>query len=135
VDGAAVLGRLEQALNSHDLEQLVECFDEEVLSEQPVHPSRTFRGRDQVEKNWTQIFAAFPDLEARLVRSTVDGDTVWAEWDWHAVRSDGTAADIRGLTVLGIASDRIGWVRFYMEPVEQDGAGIDAAVRDHASAT
>jgi hypothetical protein len=96
-----VLERLEQALNSHDLEQLVACFDEGVLSEQPVHPLRTFRGREQVERNRTQIFAAFPDREATLVRSTIDGDAVWAEW----------------------------------EPVEQDGAGIDAAVRENASAT
>jgi hypothetical protein len=122
VDGAAVLERLEQALNSHDLKQLV--------SEQPG--TRTFRGREQVEKDWAQIFAAFPDLEATLVRSTIDADT---EEDRYALRSDGATADIRGLTIFGIASDRIGRVRFDMEPVEHDGAGIDAAVREHASAT
>lgn len=69
--GEAVLARLEQALNAHDLELLVGCFDEQVVSEQPVHPSRSFRGRGQLEKNWTQLFAAFPDLEATLVRSAV----------------------------------------------------------------
>lgn len=75
-DRAGVLARLEEALNAHDLEALVRCFGEEVVSEQPVHPSRAFRGRAQVEKNWQQLFAAFPNLAARIVRSTVDGDVV-----------------------------------------------------------
>lgn len=129
--GEAVLARLEQALNAHDLELLVGCFAEQVVSEQPVHPSRGFRGRGQLEKNWTQLFAAFPDLEATLVRSAVDGSEVWAEWDWRAHRADGGKADMRGVTVLGVDGDQIGWVRFYIDPVEQDGAGIDAAIREH----
>lgn len=128
-----VLARLEQALNAHDLHALVECFDEQVVSEQPVHPSRAFRGSGQVEQNWTQLFTAFPDLEATLVRSVVDGKVVWAEWDWRAHRPDGGRADMRGVTVLGVDGERIGWVRFYMEPVEQDGSDIDAAIREHVS--
>lgn len=131
MDGAVVLARLEQALNAHDLEALVGCFDEQVVSEQPVHPSRSFRGRAQIEKNWSQLLAAFPDLAATLVRSVVDGCVVWAEWDWRARRSDGGKTDMRGVTLLGLDGDRISWVRFYMEPVEQDGAGIDEAIREH----
>jgi ketosteroid isomerase-like protein len=131
VDGAIVLARLERALNAHDLELLVECFDEQVVSEQPAHPSRGFRGRAQIEKNWSQLLAAFPDLVATLVRSAVDGHVAWAEWDWRAHRSDGGIADVRGVTLLGVDGDRIRWVRFYMEPVERDGAGIDEAIREH----
>jgi ketosteroid isomerase-like protein len=130
-DAANVLARLEQALNAHDLNRLAGCFDEQVVSEQPVHPSRNFRGRAQVARNWTQIFAAFPDLHATLVRSVVDDDVVWAEWDWRASRPDGGRADIRGVTVLGIDGSQINWVRFYMEPVEQGGAAIDNAIREH----
>lgn len=131
MDGAIVLARLERALNAHDLELLVGCFDEQVVSEQPVHPSRSFRGRAQIEKNWSQLLAAFPDLVATLVRSVIDGNVAWAEWDWRAHRSDGGIADMRGVTLLGVDDDRICWVRFYMEPVEQDGAGIDEAIREH----
>lgn len=131
MDGAVALARLEQALNAHDLDALVACFDEQVVSEQPVHPSRSFRGRAQIEKNWSQLLAAFPDLAATLVRSVVDSRVVWAEWDWRAHRSDGGRADMRGVTLLGLDGDRISWVRFYMEPVEQDGAGIDEAIREH----
>jgi ketosteroid isomerase-like protein len=131
VDGAVVLARLEQAMNGHDLELLAACFDEQVVSEQPAHPSRSFRGRAQIEKNWSQLFTALPDFAATLVRSAVDGSVVWAEWDWRAHRLDGGKAEMRGVTVLGVEGDRIGWVRFYVEPVEQDGAGIDAAIHEH----
>jgi ketosteroid isomerase-like protein len=128
VNGSVVLTRLEEAMNAHDLELLVSCFDEQVVSEQPAHPSRSFRGRAQVEKNWTQLFAALPDLSATLVRSLVDSEVVWAEWDWRAHRPDGCSVEFRGVTVLGVTDDQIGWVRFYMEPVEPDGLGIDDAI-------
>jgi hypothetical protein len=35
-----------------------------------------------------------------------------------------------GVIVLGLRKDRIAWARLYIEPVEQTGAGIHAAVRD-----
>jgi len=31
--------------------------------------------------------------------------------------------------VFGVRDDRLAWARLYVEPVEQAGAGIDAAVR------
>lgn len=36
---------------------------------------------------------------------------------------------MRGTTILGIDGDRIAWARFYMEPVTDDGTGVEAAVR------
>lgn len=128
-----VLTRLERALNAHDLGALASCFDEDVVSEQPAHPARAFRGRDQVEGNWRQLFAAFPDLAARLVRSTVDGDVVWAEWDWHGHGPDGGSTNMRGITILGVNGERIRWVRFYMEPIEQGGGDIDTTIRQTVS--
>ena len=37
---------------------------------------------------------------------------------------------MRGVTVLGVEDGRIDWVRFYVEPVEQNGAGIDGAISE-----
>ena len=34
-----------------------------------------------------------------------------------------------GVMVCGVRDGRVAWARLYMEPVEQAGAGIDAAVR------
>jgi ketosteroid isomerase-like protein len=125
-----MIDRLAAAMNDHDLEALTECFAEDVASEQPVHPARSFTGRAQVRKNWAQIFGGVPDLRAELVRVAADGDTAWAEWDWSGTRADGARHHLRGVTVLGIREGGVAWVRFYMEPVEQDGASIDGAVAE-----
>ena len=127
--GLALVGRLREAMNDHDLEALVNLFDPDVLSETPAHPQRTFRGGDQVRRNWEQIFAGVPDLQADLVDVVIHGQSVWAEWDWRGTRRDGAAHRMRGITILHLKGARVGSVRFYMEPVEDGGVGPDEAVR------
>ena len=124
-----LIDRIAAAINEHDLDALTECFDDKVESEHPAHPARSFTGRDQIRKNWTQILQGVPDLRAHLVRAASDGHIAWAEWEWTGRRRDGTPHQHRGVTVLGISGGRASWVRLYMEPVEQGGAPIDAAVR------
>jgi ketosteroid isomerase-like protein len=125
-----VAERLGAAMNAHDIEAFVACFDEEYESEQPVHPDRAFRGRDQVRSNWSAIFEGVPDFTAELIATSVEGDTEWSEWRWRGTQSDGTPLDMAGVIVGGVRDGRLGWARLYVEPVEQGGAGIDAAVRD-----
>jgi hypothetical protein len=43
--------RLHTAMNQHDLEAFLACFDPHYRSEQPAHPIRGFGDREQVEKN------------------------------------------------------------------------------------
>jgi hypothetical protein len=114
----AVLERLHNALNRHDLEALVACFDAMYRSEQPVHPDQNFTGTDQVRRNWSALFADIPDLRAELLRHTWDGEVVWAEWRWVGTHADGSTFDLRGVTLLGVRNDRFAWGRLYMEPVE-----------------
>jgi ketosteroid isomerase-like protein len=125
-----VAERLRAAMNAHDIEAFVACFDDEYESEQPVHPDRAFRGRDQVRSNWSAIFEGVPDFTAELISASVEGDTEWSEWRWRGTQSDGTPLDMAGVIVGGVRDGRLGWARLYIEPVEQGGAGIDAAVRD-----
>jgi ketosteroid isomerase-like protein len=124
----AVVHRLQAATNAHDLDALVDCFTADYLSEIPLHPSRSFRGGDQVRRNWAQILAGVPDLHSKLVREAVDGDVVWTEWEWTGTRRDGAPHLMRGTTIIGVEGERIAWARFYMEPVVDDGVGIDAAL-------
>jgi ketosteroid isomerase-like protein len=126
--------RLQEAINRHDLEALVERFTEDYAVEMPVHPARSFQGSAQVRRNWEQILAGVPDLRAELVAIAVDGGTVWAEWDWSGTRVDGAAHHLRGTSILGLPGDRIAWSRFYLEPVEVEGPAIDAAIRASLSA-
>jgi ketosteroid isomerase-like protein len=124
---AEVLAQLHAAMNRRDIAAFVECFDPDYESEQPAHPDRRFRGRAQVQRNWTAMFAGLPDFRAEVVRSAVAGDAVWVEWRWTGSRADGTRLDACGACIFGVRAGRIAWGRLYMEDVET-GHGIDAAV-------
>ena len=127
--------RIQDAINAHDLERVVACFAAEYRNETPAHPSRGFVGREQVRANWVQILGSIPDLRAELVRASSDDGTEWAEWDWSGTRPDGQALAMRGVTILGVVDGEAAWARFYMEPADDDGVGIDATVRDQMGTT
>ena len=123
-----VLDRLQRAMNTHDLDAMLACMDQDYRSEQPAHPERGFGGRDQVEKNWSALFEAMPDFRAELLDTAVEGDTAWTEWHWRGTRADGSTVDIRGVTLFRIEGGLIASGRLYMEEVEEAGEDIDATV-------
>jgi ketosteroid isomerase-like protein len=127
--GLAVAQSLHDAVNRHDLDALVRCFAADFINETPMHPARSFRGNDQVRKNWAQIFGAVPNLQADMVDSASSGDTVWTEWEMRGTRVDGTPHLMRGVSIFKVDDGVFTSVRFYLEPVEQGGFGIDAAVQ------
>jgi ketosteroid isomerase-like protein len=120
-----VLERLNRAMNARDIEAFVELFHEDYDSEQPAHPDRAFTGRDQVRANWSAIFDGVPDFSSELVRAAADGETGWSEWHWQ-----GTGLEMTGVIVCGVRDGKLAWARLYVEPVEHEGGGIDAAVRE-----
>ena len=124
-----VLDRLLAAINAHALEAMVSCFAEDYTNETPVHPARGFRGREQVRTNWSQIFSAVPDIQARVVRSSLDGDTLWSEWELAGDRADGAPFLMRGVVIFGVAGQTIASARFYLEPVEDTSGDVNAHTR------
>lgn len=126
---APLVERLRRATNAHDLDALVACFAPGYRNETPVHPERGFVGRDQVRKNWEQIFAAIPDLTSEVLSCVVDGDTVWSEWEHRGTRPDGSKHVMRGVVIFGVEGGVATWARFYLEPVQEGGAGVDEIVR------
>jgi ketosteroid isomerase-like protein len=121
---------LADAMNAHDIEGFVSLFAADYDSQQPVHPDRTFRGRDQVRANWSAVFAGVPDFRAELVATAVDADTVWTEWRWHGSHEDGSPLEMAGVIILRVRDGRVAEARLYVEPVQRHGEGIDAAVRE-----
>jgi len=132
-DPVDLVRRLRQAVNDHDLEALVGCFGTDYRNETPAHPSRGFSGQEQVRRNWQQIFAAVPDLTAEVLRWSVNGDTVWTEWEHRGTRADGSAHLMRGVVIFGVTHSVATWARFYLEPVRDDGLAVDLAVRDQVN--
>jgi ketosteroid isomerase-like protein len=125
----AVLERLRDATNAHDLEGIVACFASDYRNETPLHPARGFVGRDQVRRNWTQILAAIPDVSTEIVASVADGAVVWSEWEHRGTRADGSRHLMRGVIVFGVGDGVIATARFFLEPVEDSNDGVDAAVQ------
>jgi ketosteroid isomerase-like protein len=125
-----VTERLRVAMNNHDVEAFAACFADTYRSEQPAHPARAFVGRDQVRRNWTAVFAGVPDLTAEVLVAAAVGDVEMSEWAWSGRHTDGSRFEMRGAMVLGISDRLISWGRLYMEPVESDGADIEAMVEE-----
>jgi ketosteroid isomerase-like protein len=130
-----VIERLQRAMNSHDLDAFLACTHPDYQSEQPVHPERAFGGREQVGKNWSALFADIPDFRAEMLETAVHEDTAWTEWHWSGTQEDGTALDMRGVTVFRIEGGLIISGRLYMEEVEQGGQDIDETVRHLSGAS
>ena len=100
-----------------------------------MHPSRGFTGRDQVRRNWEQIFGFIPDIHATVLRSATDGETVWSEWEHTGTRRDGSRHVMRGVVIFGVADNVATWARFYLEPVQEGGGNIDDAVQRQLAPT
>jgi ketosteroid isomerase-like protein len=124
----ALVNRLTEAVNAHDLEALTRCFAEDYRNETPAHPARGFRGRAQVRRNWEQIFAAVPDITVE-VRSIADSDTVWSEWEMRGTRRDGSPHLMRGVVIFEVEGSEATWARFYLEPVQEGGGDVDETIR------
>jgi ketosteroid isomerase-like protein len=128
-DPRAVITRLAEAQNAHDVDAMLACFDEDYRSEQPAHPARAFRGREQVRKNWSALLAAIPDFHVDIERTAVAGDTVWFEYHWTGTKANGRPFAEYGVGIMEIRDDRIAAGRLYGEEVEEEGADIDETVR------
>lgn len=124
-----VIGQLVDAVNHRNLATLVTCFAEDYANQTPAHPERGFRGREQVRRNWTRIFAEVPELQARVLRSVTDGATVWTEWRMAGTRrSDATVFEMAGVVIYEVTDGLIESAAFYLEPVERVSGDVDTAI-------
>ena len=119
---------LHRATNQHDLEAIVAHFAHDYELEDPVRPDRSFRGADQVRRNWASLLAAMPDLALDERRLVADGSTVWTEIAIRGHRSDGMEQVLRGVMIFHVPSGIIKSGTFYLAPVIHDGIDADAAV-------
>jgi ketosteroid isomerase-like protein len=65
-----------------------------------------------------------------VLSTAVEGDSVWCEWRWSGTHADGSRLDMVGVTIFGVRAGRIAEARLYLEPIEREGGGIAAVVRD-----
>ncbi len=127
-DPTRSVARLREAVNDRDLDAVVACFTSDYCNETPAHPDRSFDGHAQVRTNWQRIFAGLPDVTARVLRTAVNGDVVWSEWELSGHGPGGVSQILRGVIIFGVSGEQFGWARFYLEPVDTGDGGVDSAV-------
>ena len=77
------------------------------------------------------VAAGAPATSAPLLyASAVDGDTEWGEWAWRGHHADGSPFAMRGVTIFVVRDGLVVEGRLYMEPVEDGGSDIRAAVQE-----
>jgi SnoaL-like domain len=64
---AQEINEVVEAMNAHDLDEVVQLFHTDSHSEQPAHPAREFGTSAQVHANWYTMFKGIPDFHAELV--------------------------------------------------------------------
>lgn len=112
------LGRLVDAINSHDAQLVAQAFTSDYRCEMPMHPDRSFVGSDHVRDNYAALFATIPDLTATVTDWTRDGDVSWSEWEMRGVDTDDAAVLMRGVVIAKSLRDGpIHHARFYLDPV------------------
>ena len=127
--GPDAVDRMIAATNAHDLDAVVECFAPAYRLVAPAHPARGFTGRDQVRRNWTEIFTAVPDLRCHVLDRAESGSTVWLELLMSGRRRDGLPHEMTGVLIVTLEGELVGSARFYLEMVDHAPVNADAALR------
>lgn len=124
-----VVRSLHRATAAHDLDGIAAHFAPDYVLENPCRPDRSFRGADQVRRNWSHILVEMPDLVFEERALVEDGSRVWTEIAMSGHGPDGSEHELRGVMIFRIGEGVIEAGTFYLAPVVRDGLDADAAVR------
>jgi len=83
-----------------------------------------------VRSNWTSVFEGVPDFTSEVLSSVVDGETEWGEWEWGGHYVDGSEFAVRGVMIVVVRDGLVARARLYLEPVDEVGGDIQAAVQE-----
>jgi ketosteroid isomerase-like protein len=120
--------RLLSVTNAHDVDGIVGCFADDYALESPLHPARSFSGKEQVRRNWDRILYEVTDLEARVLRAARDGNSAWTEWEMTGTRRDGGRHCMRGVFIFEVVAGLIAKGRMFLEPVDTSGDDANAGL-------
>ncbi|GAA4580820.1 hypothetical protein GCM10023194_10240 [Planotetraspora phitsanulokensis] len=72
-----VTDRLLAALNDHDLDAVVKCFDPEAVY---FNVGGTAEGHDQIRAYYGYLLTAYPDMHYKVQNKVTEEDTTVTEW-------------------------------------------------------
>ena len=96
------------AFNRHDLEAIVEYFDEDCVFEAPRGPKpwgNRFEGRRAVKRGLAARFEGIPDVSYESHGDFVAGDRGVSEWTLRGTTREGERIEVRGCDIWTFAPD------------------------------
>jgi taurine dehydrogenase small subunit len=106
----AVLERVLDGFNRHDLDAIMACFVEDCVFESPRGRDpwgRRFVGRDEVRAGLGTRFETIPDVHYEGAGDFVSGDRGVSEWTLTGTTVDGERLEVRGCDLWTFRGDEI----------------------------
>lgn len=130
----ATLTQLRAGIDAHDLDALVACFAPDYCNETPRAPPGAFADATRCARTGQRSSPRSPTRGPRSSAAVATAAPCGPNGTSPGTRTDGHAFHLRGVTVLVVPDDLIARARFYLEPVDTSGKGVDQAVRDAVGA-
>jgi ketosteroid isomerase-like protein len=106
----AVLERVLDGFNGHDLDAIMSCFADDCVFESPRGPDpwgRRFTGRADVRKGLGMRFRTIPDVHYEGAGDFVSGERAASEWTLTGTTVDGERLEVRGCDLWTFRGDEI----------------------------
>ncbi len=106
----AVLERMLDAFNRHDLETIMSLFADDCVFESPRGPEpwgRRFEGKDAVAEGLAARFTGIPDVSYEGHGDFVSGDRGASEWTLRGTTADGERLEVRGCDLWTFRGEEI----------------------------
>jgi ketosteroid isomerase-like protein len=109
-DRLAVLERMVDAFNAHDLDAIMSLFAEDCVFESPRGPEawgRRFQGQSAVRKGLGARFTTIPDVHYGDGNHFVSGDRGVSEWTLTGTTTEGTRLNVRGCDLWTFRDEKV----------------------------
>jgi ketosteroid isomerase-like protein len=106
----AVLERVLDGFNRHDLDAIMSCFAADCTFESPRGPDpwgRRFVGQEEVREGLGARFRTIPDVRYEGAGDFVSGDRAVSEWTLTGTTVDGEQLELRGCDLWTFRGDEI----------------------------
>ena len=106
----AVLERMLDAFNAHDLDSIMSLFTEDCVFESPRGPEawgRRFQGLSAVREGLGARFTTIPDVHYGDGGHFVSGDRGVSEWTLTGTTTDGVRLNVRGCDLWTFRDDKV----------------------------
>lgn len=74
------------AMNEHDVEKMAHYCTEDIVADEVAEPE-PFLGVEAFKQSYSDVFGGYPDCQAEVLETFIDGDTIICQVRWWATNS------------------------------------------------